>query len=180
MNADDDLIEAQDAISFGDTSMFGDADELPEDPAQLAVVLNDENEQFLDVYTSVKDFGWTWQFDFPTGQFVRKGSGGQISTVEGKGAFAEWCMHVLHTERLTAFVYSNQIGVEFEEIVRSSAGAEIAAATLFARVEEALAVHDRFQRIEDFVASVDGSMINLTMKIITTDGPVEITGSISS
>lgn len=178
--ADDDLIEAEGSIAFGNTSMFGDADEAPESEGFGAVVSDDESEQDLLGIARVRPFGKTWEFDFEAGEFMMRGSGSQVSVVDGKTSFAQWAMAVLHTERYSALVYSGQIGVEFESLVRSSGGAEVASALLLGRVEEALSVHDRFESIESFSASVDGDYVLINMTINTSDGAVDIEGTIYS
>lgn len=178
--ADDDLIEAEGSIAFGNTSMFGDADEAPEIEGFGAVLSDDESEQDLLSTPSVRPFGKTWEFDFEAGEFMLRGSGSQVSVVDEKASFAQWCMSVLHTERYSALVYSGQIGVEFEELVRASGGAEVASAMLLGRIEEALSVHDRYQGIEDFSATVDGDYVLVNMTVNTTDGAVDVEGTIYS
>jgi hypothetical protein len=179
--ADEDLIEAEGNIAFNNASMFGDADETPEAEGFGSVVTDDESEAYLlDEYASVRPFGKTWEFDFSTGQFVHRGNGAMVSEVDERAAFAQWCMNVLHTERLTAVVYSDQIGVEFESLVRSAGGAEIATALLYSRVDEALRVHDRYAGIVAFEARVEGDIVHVAMTINTTEGAVDVAGSIAA
>lgn len=178
---DEDLIEAEGSIVFEDGSMFGNADEAPEEQGFGSVMADDESEaDLLGEYAALKPFGYTWAFDFSTGQFETRGAGRQEVKVEGREAFAQWCMQVLHTERLTALVYSDQIGVEFESVVRQQGASEMASSLLLTRIEEALAVHDRYDGIEDFSALVDDDLVHIKMILNTNEGAVEVAGSVAS
>lgn len=179
--ADDDLIEAEGNIVFNNASMFGEADGETEIADFAGVVTDDEIERYLlDEYASVRPFGTTFEFDFTTGQFVHKGDSDAVAMVSERDAFAQWCMNTLHTERMTAVVCSDQIGVEFESLVRSAGGAEVASALLYSRVDEALRVHDRYEGITMFEARVEGDTVYLNMTINTTEGAVDIEGTVAA
>lgn len=172
MADDDDIVDIEDVAS---EPMFGDAsDDAFTSGATISEI--DLEQVYAEQSSVPREFGKTWEFDFGTGQFIKEG--GRVATVTGKAAFAQWCMNVLHTERLTAAVYSDQIGVEFEPIVRSSEGAEIASLTIQSAVEEALAVHDRFDSISRFVMKVVSDIVYIDMTIKTTEGEVEVAGRI--
>lgn len=169
--ADDELMEAEDNIVFPDTPMFRAPQEVVSSVG--SILLGDEE---IETGTSedtrlVKDFGFTWKFDYEAGEFLKQGSGNQLIKIDGREAFAEWCNNVLHIERFSSYIYSDQIGVEFAQLVREAEGAEVAASMLLSIVTEALSVHDRFDSIEDFAAGVDDNgVVQINMTIKTTDG----------
>jgi hypothetical protein len=54
-----------------------------------------------------------------------------------------------------------------------------APSVLLSRIEEALAVHDRFESITDFSAIQDGDLFRVYMTVNTNEGPVDIEGEIA-
>lgn len=174
---DDDIIESDDIVPLSDDqSLFGQIDDEPSGETSEIVDLDPEQVAALEEedYLATLEFGTTWAFDFEAGRFFKRGNSGQVAQVSEKEAFAQWCMAALHTERLTAYVVTDQFGVEFENIVRSIGGATVAAAMVRQTIEEALSVHDRYNGIDKFTATIDGDYMLVTFDIDTTEGPVEI------
>lgn len=176
MAADDDIIESDDIAPMSAESLFGQTDDEPSADDGTEVIIDPDDPSAIDTdeYLGQLPFGKTWAFDFSTGRFITKGGSNQIAEVEERDAFAQWVMATLHTERLTCFALSDQAGVEFEEIVRSSGGQTYAAALLRQNIEEALAVHDRYAGITSYSATIEGDIVHISMVIDTTEGPVEV------
>lgn len=179
---EDDIIESDDVAPLSDESLFGQVDDDPVgEPEDIVDFGADELAALEDEeYYDQREFGNTWQFDFAAGRFVLRGDSNQVATASEKQAFAQWAMTALHTERLTAFVCSDQFGVEFENIVRSgSVAAEAPSGLVLQAIDEALQVHDRYNGISDFVATVDGDYMLVQMVIETTEGQVEVESRVS-
>ena len=169
---EEDIVDANDVA---EEPMFGDASD---DAFATGGLISDSDLDAMYAETTAvpRPFGKTWEFNFQTGQFIKEG--GRVAEVDGRAAFAQWCMNVLHTERLTALVYSGSIGIEFEPIVRSNEGATALTSRLKVAVEQALSVHGRFDSLARFDTRVDGDTVYIDMTVTTTEGDVEVAGKL--
>lgn len=175
--ADIDIIEGDGSVAQPGETIFGQALEQPTDEDGF----RDSDDMALelgDPYEQVLPFGYTWEFNYITGRFVTQGRSNQVAVVSERDAFAQWCMNVLSTERYTAFVYSDRIGVEFEALVQDSSSDEIAGGMLEAAIDDALSIHDRYAEITEFSSTVEGDLLNLDFTVDTDDGEIEISRSV--
>lgn len=87
-------------------------------------------------------------FDFYKGDFVRDGAN-RMTVASGRDAYIQWCLKVASTERLTCLAYSEDIGVELEDMEdlpdRESRESEIERT-----ITEALLVHPATEYVTDF------------------------------
>jgi hypothetical protein len=90
----------------------------------------------------------------------------------------QWCQNVLHIQKLSAAVYSGRIGIDLAEITRSQHSNILALGSIQERIEEALSVHDRFQGLRDFTASIEQDALVVSMTIDTNIGAVSFEGPI--
>ena len=163
----DEIIEADGAFADDDETMFGT---ISEDFATTDEGLTDEQIEALrnlalDQYEATRDYGWDYEFDFDAKRFVMRGE--DVATVTDEDTLAQWAMNALSTERFTALVYSDQFGVEMEDLVREGTAAY---GLLEERVREALQVHDRIHDIRDFSAYQQGTTVVLRFVIETNNG----------
>ena len=169
MADDEDIIAGDGSTADDGESIFGELDPLV-DPEDTVREDSEFEEELDEQYEQQFEYGTTWLFDFPSGRFVVSGSG-QIPTVSDEDAFAQWCMIALHTERFMATVFSEAIGIEIEDIIREDIPREVAPSTLEERISEALAVHNRFSRIDNFESEfLDNGTLSLSFDIETTSG----------
>lgn len=169
---EDDIIESEDVAPLSDESLFGQFDEDPTgDPEDIVDFGADELAALEEEeYFEQREFGTTWQFDFANSRFVVRGSSAQVAQTTDKQAFAQWVMTSLSTERFTAFVCSDQFGIEFESIVKNGYSGALASSVIYQAVDEALGIHDRYNGISSFESSQSGDFLVLNMVVETTEG----------
>ena len=168
MAEDDDIvIEDGSEIQEGET-IFGDIDPLV-DLSEIEKTDEDFQEELDKQYNETFAFGDSWSFNFVTGQFNKKGDK-QVEVTAEEDSFAQWCMLVLHTERGSSAIFSEDIGLETEDIISGSVPAPLVSGILEERIIEALSVHDRFQSLDDFSYDQTSSNIAVvSLSILTTE-----------
>lgn len=76
-------------------------------------------------------------FDSSIGDFVIDGNG-RIITADGVTAWSQWCENILATDRYNHESYSDDIGIDYEEIFRVSESQEEAETLLETEITDAL------------------------------------------
>lgn len=110
-----------------------------------------------------KEYG----IDYSTGKLT-----GQI--VSGKEAIKVWIWNCLHTERFRYPIYSWNYGAELEQYIGDAVTEEFLQTDCEAEITEALKVNKYISDIEDFNVSFSGTKINITFRVITTFGDIEV------
>lgn len=109
-------------------------------------------------------------FDSKTGDFLMNGSG-QIITADEIEAYTQWCENVLATDRFNHDCYTDDIGIDYDEIFGAS-DKEEAQAIIESEISEALAC-DPYGRTQ-FVQNVEVEWLspteaNVTVEIVALD-----------
>jgi hypothetical protein len=97
--------------------------------------------------------GMTWEFDFATGHFARRG--GTPVPVHGVDGIRQWCLMTIHSARYAHAVFSDEFGMEEpEDPIGETWNSELLA-DYRDRLTEALLIHDRISAVADFEAFFD-------------------------
>lgn len=117
-------------------------------------------------------FGFSWYFDFSTGQFARNGT--SPARVSGLDALAQVCMMALRSARFAHAVFSENFGMEDPEDVIGETQVDELSGDYEERVREALLVIDRVSAVEvtaDF-DPVQGVLFLSNLTVTTDDDAV--------
>ena len=109
-----------------------------------------------------KEYG----IDFKTGQLSGK-------IVEGMDALAVWCWIALHTPRYRYYIYSDEYGQEFEDLIGKQYSEGYTNSELERMTEECLCVNPYIEGITDFECVKKDEKIMLSFRIISTLGEQE-------
>lgn len=104
-----------------------------------------------------KEYG----IDFKTGQLSGK-------IVEGVDALMVWCWIALHTPRYRYYIYSDEYGQEFEDLIGKQYSEGYTNSELERMTEECLCVNPYIEGITDFECVKKDEKIMLSFKLITT------------
>lgn len=105
--------------------------------------------------------------DFKTGQLSGK-------VVEGYEAVLVWAWLALHTPRYRYYIYSNDYGQEYEDLVGKAYTAELTDSELERMTEECLLENPYITGIEDFSCAKKEEKVTVSFKLITTLGNGEV------
>lgn len=171
---ENDILYEDGALAAEGELMFGS---ISESVTSSDGVLTDEQidalqQGAIDDYNTRKEIGWTYEFDFVERRFVKRGP--SFATISEKDALAQWASNVIHTNRFSALVYSDDIGVDWEGVAKGIGGVGV----LEERISEALMVHDRIERVRDFSAEWVGRIVFVKFVIETDSDSIEIEGSL--
>lgn len=119
--------------------------------------LDDPEEEYVP-----KEYG----IDFKTGQLSGK-------IVEGVDALMVWCWIALHTPRYRYYIYSDEYGQEFEDLIGKQYSEGYTNSELERMTEECLCVNPYIEGITDFECVKKDEKIMLSFKLITTLGEQE-------
>jgi hypothetical protein len=119
--------------------------------------LEEDEEQILP-----REYG----IDFETGQLT-----GQI--VEGAEAVKVWAWLALQTPKFRYYVYPNEYGQEFEEVLNQSYTKAYVESELKRITEETLAMNPYIAGIEQFSCELDGDHAKISLTIMTDFGQQE-------
>ena len=109
-----------------------------------------------------KEYG----MDFKTGQLSGK-------IVEGVDALMVWCWIALHTPRYRYYIYSDEYGQEFEDLIGKQYSEGYTNSELERMTEECLCVNPYIEGITDFECVKKDEKIMLSFRLITTLGEQE-------
>ena len=175
---EEDIIELDEAVASEGESLFG---EVAEDDASS--VLSDSSIDALDEvarqnYEREEGLGTTWAFDFEARRYVKRGA--EVVKVSEEDALRQWCENALATERYTAAIYSDEFGIETEDIFRGEIEPNAIPATLQQRISEALQVHDRITGIRNFRSQsiANGRTYLVAFTVETTTGSFDVEGRV--
>ena len=171
---ENDIVFEDGALAATGEMMFGS---ISESVTSSDATLTDEEIDLLqqgaiDDYNTRKEIGWTYEFDFPNRCFVKRGP--SVATVTDMDSLAQWAMNVIHTNRFSALVYSDDIGIDWEGIAHGIG----AVGLLEEQISTALLVHDRIERVRDFSAEWVGRVVLVKFVIETDSDSIEIEGSL--
>ncbi len=127
------------------------------DGEEEAAELEEDEEQLLPLEYGV---------DFETGQLT-----GQI--VEGAEAVKVWAWLALQTPKFRYYVYPNEYGQEFEDVLGQGYTKAYVEAELERMVEETLLVNPYVTGIEGFSCETDGDRAKVSFAIVTDFGEEE-------
>lgn len=119
-----------------------------------------ENEETLYI---PREYG----IDFKTGQLSGK-------IVEGYEAVLVWAWLALHTSRYRYYIYSNDYGQEYENLVGKAYSTELTDSELERMTEECLLENPYITGIEDFACTKNEEKVTVSFKLITTLGNGEV------
>lgn len=117
--------------------------------------------------STIIDIPKEYGIDFATGQLTGK-------IVEGLEAIKVWVWNCLKTERYRYAIYSWQYGVEYEQYIGQTVTDEYLQNDCKSETEEALMVNPCITGIDNFEATLDGATLNLSFKVETTFGTLEV------
>lgn len=104
-------------------------------------------------------------FDYESGEFIFNGSG-QIIDADGITAWQQWCENVIATERYKHDSYTDDIGIDYDEIFNLDDQEEIES-MLEAEISEALEC-DPYGRTQ-YVQNIDFEWISTSEVIVRID-----------
>lgn len=104
-------------------------------------------------------------FDSRLGEFMMNGSG-QIIDADGVTAWQQWCENVIATDRYNHDSYTDDIGIDYDEIFQSNDQEEIET-LLETEISEALEC-DPYGRTQ-YVQNVEFEWLNSTEVIVKVD-----------
>lgn len=112
---------------------------MPEEENLFPDDLEDELEDLEDDESEEEIIGYKIapSFDMKSGDFLLNGSG-QIITADEVEAYTQWCQNILATDRYNHEAYTDDIGIDYDEVF-SAADREEAEIILESEISEALA-----------------------------------------
>lgn len=110
-----------------------------------------------------KEYG----IDFETGQLSGK-------IVEGFHALLVWAWLALHTPRYRYYIYSEDYGQEYENLIGKSYSQELTQSELERMTEECLMENPYITGIENFLCTKEEEKVTISFSLITTLGDGEM------
>lgn len=102
-------------------------------------------------------------FDFETGDFLRDGAGRMIAST-GREAYIQWCLKMASTERESYLAYSDDIGVELEDL-EELPGKDERESEIERTITEALLVHPATEYVRNFIFEHEGDAVRVTFDV---------------
>lgn len=102
-------------------------------------------------------------FDFTKGDFVLDGAN-KMTVADGKDAFIQWCIKIVHTERYSCLAYDGDIGTELESLADAPSRDE-KESLLKDTITDALSVHPAYESVDDFSFEYQGDECVVTFTI---------------
>jgi hypothetical protein len=93
-------------------------------------------------------YGKSWQFDFETGTFVTNG-GNRMVEADEAAALMQWCIGACMTPRGEYLAYSNQYGIDIDE-VRNQPTRKAMELALERTITEAILINPRIDSVKEF------------------------------
>ena len=110
-----------------------------------------------------KEYG----IDFQTGQLTGK-------IVEGLEAIKVWIWLCMHTERFRHAIYSADYGTSLEQYIGHMLSEEYINTDCESEVSDALLINEYIESIEDFEAVRNSDGLNISFRVVTKFGSIEV------
>lgn len=110
-----------------------------------------------------KEYG----INFQTGQLTGK-------IVEGIEAIKVWIWLCLHTERFRHAIYSADYGTSFEQYIGHVLSDEYINTDCESEISDALLINEYIESIEDFEAVRNSDSLNISFRVVTKFGSIEV------
>lgn len=133
------------------------------------VVLDDDLEEDIEQFVA-DAFGYTWTFDFDTGD-LKLSNQGKASVQEGVDAVRQWCQHILRVRVGETPIFDEDVGVDIEALLGGKADDAYVNARITQEIERALVLHDRINAVvvDDIVAVQGNAFVFVTITLDTGD-----------
>lgn len=110
-----------------------------------------------------KEYG----IDFATGQLTGK-------IVEGLEAIKVWIWLCMHTERFRHAIYSADYGTSLEQYIGHILSEEYINTDCESEISDALLINEYIESIEDFEAVRNSDSLNISFRVVTKFGSLEV------
>lgn len=110
-----------------------------------------------------KEYG----LDFQTGQLTGK-------IVEGLEAIKVWIWLCMHTERFRHAIYSADYGTSLEQYIGHMLSEEYINTDCESEISDALLINEYIESIEDFEAVRNSDSLNISFRVVTKFGSLEV------
>lgn len=110
-----------------------------------------------------KEYG----IDFQTGQLTGK-------IVEGLEAIKVWIWLCMHTERFRHAIYSADYGTSLEQYIGHMLSEEYINTDCESEISDALLINEYIESIEDFEAVRNSDSLNISFRVVTKFGSIEV------
>lgn len=110
-----------------------------------------------------KEYG----IDFRTGQLTGK-------IVEGLEAIKVWVWLCMHTERFRHAIYSADYGTSLEQYIGHMLSEEYINTDCESEITDALLINEYIESIEDFEAVRNSDSLNISFRVVTKFGSIEV------
>lgn len=110
-----------------------------------------------------KEYG----IDFTTGQLTGK-------IVEGLEAIKVWIWLCMHTERFRHAIYSADYGTSLEQYIGHMLSDEYINTDCESEISDALLINEYVESIEDFEAVRNSDSLNISFRVVTKFGSIEV------
>jgi len=105
--------------------------------------------------------------DFRTGQLTGK-------IVEGLEAIKVWIWLCMHTERFRHAIYSADYGTSLEQYIGHMLSEEYINTDCESEISDALLINEYIESIEDFEAVRNSDSLNISFRVVTKFGSIEV------
>lgn len=105
--------------------------------------------------------------DFTTGQLTGK-------IVEGLEAIKVWIWLCMHTERFRHAIYSADYGTSLEQYIGHVLSEEYINTDCESEISDALLINEYIESIEDFEAVRNSDSLNISFRVVTKFGSIEV------
>lgn len=105
--------------------------------------------------------------DFNTGQLTGK-------IVEGLEAIKVWIWLCMHTERFRHAIYSADYGTSLEQYIGHMLSEEYINTDCESEISDALLINEYIESIEDFEAVRNSDSLNISFRVVTKFGSLEV------
>lgn len=110
-----------------------------------------------------KEYG----INFQTGQLTGK-------IVEGLEAIKVWIWLCMHTERFRHAIYSADYGTSLEQYIGHILSEEYINTDCESEISDALLINEYIESIEDFEAVRNSDSLNISFRVVTKFGSIEV------
>lgn len=125
-----------------------------------AKTIKEDNSQVVKV---PREYG----IDFQTGQLTGK-------IVEGLEAIKVWIWLCMHTERFRHAIYSADYGTSLEQYIGHMLSEEYINTDCESEISDALLINEYIESIEDFEAVRNSDSLNISFRVVTKFGSLEV------
>ena len=105
--------------------------------------------------------------NFQTGQLTGK-------IVEGLEAIKVWIWLCMHTERFRHAIYSADYGTSLEQYIGHMLSEEYINTDCESEISDALLINEYIESIEDFEAVRNSDSLNISFRVVTKFGNIEV------